>query len=453
MGFPSRLHMLTYDVEGKLVSSNRVRPHRHTGLVVHTNNLLAGLHARFPQTQVAVTTTGRAATPELIRLPHGQIVLVRGIDTRFSEHLSRTGSGKDAALVHEMYEQRVEDDTNPVYQGLARRYAAVVRAAGMTDVLAQNINPMVSLLKAEQFGLLDSQRSGRLSLTCVIHDLAGASGRFRYLARRLDQTGHSASVIAVSGAVRDGLLACGVDGRHVTTVFNGMNTASFQTRLAQARSQETFHEVRLRNRMPRGGTMVLMSARRVRWKGHEDLLDAVALLHRRNELGDAFVAINGNNLLDTRDPGYQAELHRAVEERNLADRVWLLDDLSQHEVASCYAAADIAVLPSREPEAFGYANVEAMLAEVPVIATAHGGPLDYISGGRNGMLVPPRAPEALADALGMLIADPDRRRVMGALGRRTAEQFNLDRMVSGYVAVIGRDMHTVDNYDDVEGVR
>lgn len=447
MVFPSSLQMLTYDVAGRFASTGMERPSRQTGLVVHTGLLLAGLHARFPDTRVSVTTTGRAADPVPVRLPHGQVVMVRGVDTRFPEHLSRTGTGKDAALVHEMYEERVEDERNPVYRGLAWRYTVVVRAGGTRHVLAQNINPMVSLLKAEEFGLLCPRRTGPLNLTCVIHDLAGASARFGYLARRLEQTGHTASVIAVSGAVRDGLIAAGVDARHVRTVFNGMDTAGFLARLEQARSAHTFDEVRRRNHLPATGTMVLMSARRVRWKGQEDLLDAVAQLHRGGELGDAFVVINGHNLLDTRDLGFQRELREGIEKRDLGGRVWLLDDLSQQEVVACYAAADVAVLPSREPEPFGYANIEAMLAEVPVVATAHGGPLDYLDHGHNGLLVPPRDPAALAAALRTLITDREGRQVMGAQARRGAERFSLDEMVSGYAAVIAGYDHSINGSD------
>lgn len=438
MEFPSSLHMLTYDVAGRFASTSRVRPHRHTGLVVHTNALLKGLHARFPRTQVAVTTTGRAAAAAPVCLAHGQTVLVRGVDTRFPEHLGHPDGGKDAARVREMYEDRIDDDANPVYRGLADRYAAVVRAAGTSHVLAQNINPAVALVKAEQFGLLNPARVGPLNLTCVIHDLAGAEARFGYLAQRLERTGHAVTVVAVSGAVCDGLLAAGIPARCVSTVPNGVDIAEYSARLRDARTGNVFDAVRRRNNLPTEGPMVLMSARRVRWKGHEDLLDAVALLHHRGALGEAFVAINGHNLLDTRDPGYQHDLLTGISERGLAGTVFLLDDLAPEEVVACYTAAAIAVLPSREPEAFGYANIEAMLAGVPVIATAHGGPLDYLRHDHSGLLVPPRDPAALADALHTLITDPCRRTVIGEHGRRSAERFSVSTMITGYAEVIAR---------------
>jgi glycosyltransferase involved in cell wall biosynthesis len=80
---------------------------------------------------------------------------------------------------------------------------------------------------------------------------------------------------------------------------------------------------------------------------------------------------------------------------------------------------DISVLCSLS-EGFPNSLVEAMAAGVPIVATSVGGNIDAVIEGMNGLLVPVQSPEALAAALGNLIADPVRRVAMGEAGRERA---------------------------------
>ena len=71
-----------------------------------------------------------------------------------------------------------------------------------------------------------------------------------------------------------------------------------------------------------------------------------------------------------------------------------------------------------------------MRAGLPVIASDVGGIKEAINNGETGLLVPPGDTGALASALEWLIADPESRCRLGALGRRTYERhFTLERMV------------------------
>jgi len=115
--------------------------------------------------------------------------------------------------------------------------------------------------------------------------------------------------------------------------------------------------------------------------------------------------------------------------------------LGYHEGASSLVGAfDLLVVPSRF-EAFGLVAVEAMLAEVPVVASATGGLVDVV--GDTGVLVPPEDPAALADAVVALATDADRRADLGRRGRaRALARFGVERMAretaAAYDAVLRR---------------
>ena len=66
------------------------------------------------------------------------------------------------------------------------------------------------------------------------------------------------------------------------------------------------------------------------------------------------------------------------------------------EVPAAILAADIVIAPSNEPEAFGRVVAEAQAMGRPVIASAHGGPMETIIPGKTGELFEPGNPAALA---------------------------------------------------------
>jgi glycosyltransferase involved in cell wall biosynthesis len=86
---------------------------------------------------------------------------------------------------------------------------------------------------------------------------------------------------------------------------------------------------------------------------------------------------------------------------------------------------DVFVLPSRV-EGQPLTIIEAMLAELPVVATAVGGVPELVAEGATGLLVPPDDSEALATAVATLLADPARRAAMGSEGRRRALKSHTD---------------------------
>ena len=85
------------------------------------------------------------------------------------------------------------------------------------------------------------------------------------------------------------------------------------------------------------------------------------------------------------------------------------------DVPDLLAAADIHCQPNSAPEPFGLAFVEALYASLPVVSSDAGGVPEIVTPA-CGILVPPGDAEALRAALASLIADPERRTVLGAAG-------------------------------------
>ncbi len=107
----------------------------------------------------------------------------------------------------------------------------------------------------------------------------------------------------------------------------------------------------------------------------------------------------------------------------------------QPEVAPYLQALDVFVLSSWS-EGLPMSLLEAMAAGKPIVATAVGGVPEVVRDGREGRLVPPGAPDALADALLELTADADGRRAMGAAARaRVEEGFSIAATGPQYVTL------------------
>ena len=172
------------------------------------------------------------------------------------------------------------------------------------------------------------------------------------------------------------------------------------------------------------------------WKAQDD---AVRILHHLRSEG-----VNGRLLLvgspkfvsratrfDNLD--FVARLRELVSELGLHRHVDFLGE--REDVPAVLRALDLLLLPSWE-EPFGRAVIEAMAMETPVAATAVGGPAEIIADGREGLLLPPRDPEAWAAALAPLLANPEQRARMGRSGReRAVAAFGVDAHVARIEAV------------------
>jgi glycosyltransferase involved in cell wall biosynthesis len=173
---------------------------------------------------------------------------------------------------------------------------------------------------------------------------------------------------------------------------------------------------------PPANPIVLCVARMYPRKRIEDLLRAAGILRAR--VPGIQVRIVG------RGPEWPA-VSRLHAELGLGDSVVLLGDVGRERLAEEYVNATVFCLPSVQ-EGFGIVFLEAMAAELPVVACRIAAVPEVVQDGVTGLLTPPRDPGALATEIERLIADPElarrlgregRRRVLGFTPRHDAERF------------------------------
>ena len=93
----------------------------------------------------------------------------------------------------------------------------------------------------------------------------------------------------------------------------------------------------------------------------------------------------------------------------------------QKDMQHILAQADVSVLPSTQPEALGMTCLEAMMLGLPVITTDNGAQREYITDGRDGVLVPPGDFMRLATEIKTLVDDESLRRQLGRNAREAFE--------------------------------
>lgn len=154
-------------------------------------------------------------------------------------------------------------------------------------------------------------------------------------------------------------------------------------------------------------------------KGHVDLVDAIWHLRRR---GISVQALCVGSAVDAEATSAVAE---RIEQRKL--EAWFRLAGSSARTEEYLAAAALCALPSHT-EAMPMALLEAMAAGLPCVSTRVGGVAEVIEDGVSGLLVPARAPERLADAIGTVLASPERAARMGVAARQAALAFSVERV-------------------------
>jgi glycosyltransferase involved in cell wall biosynthesis len=229
--------------------------------------------------------------------------------------------------------------------------------------------------------------------------------------------------VAMSEAIRDEMVAAGVDRERVALIRHGVDVERFRPADGAERAA-----LRTRLGLPRG-VLVLYTGRLLRGKGLETLLGAFAtIVPREQDVHLVLVGSGSGQALSIED-----DLRRRVRADGLERRVVFtgrVEDVGDH-----VRAADVFVFPSVF-EALGISLVEAAAAGLPAVASRTGGIVDVVDEGRSGLLVTPGREDELASALLALVRSPRRRAQMGEEARRVAlRRFDERDGVARYAAL------------------
>jgi len=220
-------------------------------------------------------------------------------------------------------------------------------------------------------------------------------------------------IIANSYATKNTLLVSApwLDAAKIHVVWKGVDTALFRHRANG--------HLRAEYSVAADECLIGFVGRLDEQKGLATLLEALAILVARRRHAKLVLAGEGN---------LRGYVTRFLRERSLESHAYLAGFVE--DIPGFLRGIDFLVLPSNW-EGFGYAAVEAMAAGKAVVASHVSSLPEIVDDRRTGLLVPPRSPERLADAMATLVDNPRLRNSMGNAGARKVQNvFSLPTMIA-----------------------
>lgn len=172
-------------------------------------------------------------------------------------------------------------------------------------------------------------------------------------------------------------------------------------------------------------------------KGVDTLLHALHRLVSEEALPARLLFIGGQTgASDPTNARYLSQMQGLIAELGLEERVQWTGYLANEEVSACFLASDLCVLPFREGASFLHGTLHAALAHgVPIVTTQPRVPLPELTDGVHAALVPPADPQSLAQAIGQLATDPERRQRLGAGAQALAAGFRWEKIAADTLAL------------------
>ena len=265
--------------------------------------------------------------------------------------------------------------------------------------------------------------AGRIARARVVYTAHGMKTSAASQPVRMDRLGLVDAFVTVSDDARQiAIRKGGADDARVRTILNGVDTRAYRRGDASQRER-----VRTSFGFDANAFVFAIVARLSPAKDHATLFRAFA----------ALAAVNPSVRLVVVGDGEMHEvLAGLLHELRMQDRIVLAG--AREDVADLVAAFDCFVLSSYT-EGLAMTLLEAMAAELPVVATRVGGNAEVVVDGETGLLVPARNSEGLRDAMQWMAGHPAEARAMGVRGReRAASTFSIEAMVNAYEGTYDR---------------
>lgn len=174
--------------------------------------------------------------------------------------------------------------------------------------------------------------------------------------------------------------------------------------------------------------LVFLPARMTSGKGHLDLIKAAQRM-KKKKIDFKIICAGRCDM-----PEFELRIRHLLKTKNLSDFFILLNHLSQEELREIYAQSHVVVLPSTT-EGLPRVLLEAQAMELPVIAYNTGGAADTLRNHETGFLIRKGDFRALAKRIIELLADENKRKQMGAAGRKFIEKnYSVEAMAKRHEA-------------------
>ncbi len=216
---------------------------------------------------------------------------------------------------------------------------------------------------------------------------------------------HVTHFIAITEKAKEALTKEGVNQKKISVIPAGMDCNRFKPTVKTATNKFGVSDE---------ATKILFVGRLTPEKGLFDLLKAFALMIKSHQNIELLVAGSGT-------PNMRRQIKGLVESLKIQNTVKFLGSIGYSDMAEIHNLADIFCLPSIETnfwaEQFGYALVEAMACEKPVVSTFTGSIPEVVKNGVTGILVEQKSPVALRSAIEELLLNKEKREQFGKNGR------------------------------------
>ena len=260
------------------------------------------------------------------------------------------------------------------------------------------------LVHADVYGAAAAQAAGATLVSTKHNDDPFRLGPFRHVERLLAR--RAARTVCITGSLaRFNVEQVGLPASKVVVVHYGLDE------LPAAWGPPGGPK------LPEGARVLLAVSRLERQKGIDVAIEALALIRPRHP--QAVLVVLGRGRLEQ-------ELLGLAAERGVADAVYLPGGVG--DVTDWLLRAELLVHPARW-EGFGLALLEAMLAELPIVASSVSSIPEIVVDQQTGLLVPPDDAERLASAIDALLTDSRLRATYGRAGlARVRDRFSVARM-------------------------
>lgn len=351
--------------------------------------------------------------------------LIKNLDkTKYSPYVILP---EDGMLADKLRNISVKIDIVP-YPVLRRKYFNVSGVLKYIVMYFKYSKQLVKLAKKEQIDIIHNNTSAVLEgcyvskilnipLVWVVHEIIIKPKLiFNIICKIIAH--YSTETIVVSNAVKNHLLSSGYFKKNkIKVIHNGVDSSIFNP---NTNCNYLYSEWNISNT----AKVIGMIGRVNSWKGQEDFLIATNKVLENNK--NVYAIIVGGVFVG--EEKYKNILLENINKSPFKDRIIYSD--YRNDTEAIHKLFDIFVLPSINPDPLPTVVLEAMATGKPIVGYAHGGVCEMVKNGVNGLLVEPRNPDLLANAINKLLQN---KKLCKQMGKKSLERFNNNFSMTRYV--------------------